>query len=121
MQIKDESEHDLRELLRSALLYAVALVLVFVVKLLHVEETLAELIFSAVLLTIISIIVGGKLLAPHLRLQTGTSQSLHINFLILRMQSSDDEVVAGFTGFIIILLIAPPWLKWTPGTGQIAK
>lgn len=63
-------------------------------------------IFSWVVLMPIAVIVSGKLLSKRVQLRVKSEQLFSINLLyILRIRAQDDEVILGFTGFIVILLL----------------
>lgn len=68
-------------------------------------RTVVIYIFSWFILLSVAVIVSGKLLAKTITLTVRGSQEFFINLWLLRIKSTDDEVILGFTGFIITLLI----------------
>ena len=65
-----------------------------------------KFIFSGLVLMAISVIVGGKFLAPYLRITVKTEQLFRITiWRVLTIQSTGDEVILGFSGFIVTLLL----------------
>lgn len=65
-----------------------------------------KFIFSWIILTPISVIVSGRLLAHRLYLFSGATQLFSIKlFGILNIEARDDEVILGFTGFLFTLLL----------------
>src|SRR5688500_8373310 len=75
----------------------------------HLEKAI-KFIFSWVVLMPISVIIGGKLLAQVLKLNVRSTQLFKITIpRLFIIQATDSEVIMGFTGFIITLvLIAVP-------------
>lgn len=62
-------------------------------------------VFSWVILLPISVIVSGKLLAQPIALSVVSEQLFKINLKILKIQSTGNEVILGFAGFIITTFI----------------
>jgi hypothetical protein len=68
--------------------------------------SILKFIFSWVILTPISIIISGKLLAQRMKLGPGSKSLFKISlFGMLTVEATNDEVILGFTGFIITLCI----------------
>src|SRR4051794_24158250 len=68
--------------------------------------SIVKFIFSWIILTPISIIISGKLLAQRMKLGPGSKSLFKISlFRILTVEATNDEVILGFTGFIITLCI----------------
>lgn len=64
-----------------------------------------KFIFSWVMLMPISTIIGGKLLAQVLKVQFRSTQLFKLSIpRMFTVQASDNEVILGFTGFIITLV-----------------
>lgn len=73
---------------------------------LEVLSALLKFIFSWVLLTPLSVIIAGKLLARRLRLPPLSKQLFRISLgQVLKVQATNAEVILGFTGFILTLTI----------------
>lgn len=67
---------------------------------------IVRFIFSWVILTAIAVIVSGKFLAKHLKLQVRSRQQLRIPIPgILLIEATDDEVITGFAGFFATLFL----------------
>jgi len=68
-------------------------------------ETIVRFIFSWIILMPISVIISGKLLAKPITLIVNSRQIFKISLGVLVIQSTDEEVILGFIGFIITLFI----------------
>lgn len=68
-------------------------------------EQSVKSIFSWIVLMPISIIISGKLLAKSIKFTVTSKQIFRIRLIILDIQATDGEVILGFTGFIISLLL----------------
>ena len=65
-----------------------------------------KFIFSWVILLPIAIIVSGKFLTKSVNFAVNTKQLFKIEFGILKIQATDEEVILGFAGFIITLFVS---------------
>lgn len=68
-------------------------------------ETLIKFIFSWVILMPIALIVSGKFIAQPIPLKVNSKQLFKISLGMLVVEATDDEVIYGFTGFIITFLL----------------
>jgi len=69
-------------------------------------EIAIKFLFSWVVLMPICVIIGGKILAKILKLTFTTSQLFKITIpRMFVIQATDNEVIMGFTGFIITLVL----------------
>lgn len=64
-----------------------------------------QFLFSWVLLTPLSIILSGKLIAKNLILNFDTEQVFVIKIPILRLSAQGDEAIIGFTGYLFVFFI----------------
>ena len=64
-----------------------------------------KLIFSIVVLMPISVIIAGKLLSQIFTLKVVDKQYFKVPLVMLHIQATDDEVIWGFIGFIVTLVL----------------